>query len=85
MPLDKFAEYVSKNLENNGFDREFRCVPLGQTREWKTGKNQKNVNKNRYPTSAAYDHSRVMLKTERSGGTNYINANWVHSFYTPNR
>lgn len=84
----KFNDYVNQLIKTNQLKDDFDQVPLGQTAEWKVGKLSGNVSKNRYDTSAAYDHSRVVLKVDNDKDltqTDYINANWIHSYNVPNR
>lgn len=45
--------------------------------------NKSNPSLNRFPHSVCFDHSRVILPTEKRG--NYINGNYVDGFESPKR
>lgn len=70
-------------VSNGHLEKDFNSIALGQTAEWKFGKLRGNRNKNRYSTSAAYDHSRVKLNIDDVTDklqTDYINANWIDGY-----
>lgn len=87
IPNAKLNAYVEEMKLSNGLKTQFEGVPLGQTSNWTVGKLPANASKNRYSTSAAYDQSRVELKTDdaKNAQTDYINACYIHGYKTPMR
>lgn len=86
--LSEFQRYMESKKANGELKEQFDSVPLGQTAKWEIGKLPENADKNRYSTSAAYDHSRVKLEIDDPSDdtqTDYINACWIHSYNTPQR
>lgn len=86
--VGSFRYYVEQIIENKHLKMDFDNIPVGQTADWKIGQLAKHVPKNRYTTSAAYDHTKVQMRDEL-GRINdeevYINANWIHGYDEPDR
>ncbi|XP_062579045.1 receptor-type tyrosine-protein phosphatase mu-like, partial [Saccostrea cucullata] len=62
--------------ENAGFGNEYMEIKKGEIYPSLEAKKPENVPKNRYKTTYAYDHSRVVL-SKLSNETDYINANFI--------
>eukprot|EP00111_Clytia_hemisphaerica_P005274 TCONS_00015235-protein len=83
VPVDKFYQYMEslKEDEYGALMDEFKSVTSGKCSPWLCAERPENQNKNRYTNINAYDHSRVVLKTEsRRKGQDYINASFVQGF-----
>eukprot|EP00035_Acanthoeca_spectabilis_P010299 m.182615 g.182615 ORF g.182615 m.182615 type:complete len:467 (+) comp14979_c0_seq1:86-1486(+) len=78
--LSAFSDSLAQE-DSKGFGERFAAFkPVGTDGSTKAAKDPENMPKNRYRNVLTYDHSRVHLDTSMLGGTDYINASWIHGF-----
>nr|XP_034320249.1 receptor-type tyrosine-protein phosphatase kappa-like [Crassostrea gigas] len=71
--LEKMIEEKSEN-EDDGFKKEYHTLLCGPRYPCEIGKRPENIKKNRFKSTVAYDHSRVILVAKCP---DYINANYI--------
>lgn len=71
--------YIDRHKDSDyGFQHEFELLPDRFTdRTSRSCDMKEHIYKNRYPDIKCYDQTRVKLSTTSSGGSDYINANFV--------
>lgn len=77
---DKLPEaYIDRHKDSDyGFQHEFELLPDRFTdRTARACDMKEHMYKNRYPDIKCYDQTRVKLSSSSSGGSDYINANFV--------
>ncbi|XP_069109355.1 receptor-type tyrosine-protein phosphatase T-like, partial [Argopecten irradians] len=75
--MSELKEIVTAKKENEMYEVEFKSLPHGLKYPYKASNLPKNIPLNRFKTTFPYDHSRVVLKKEKAGSTDYINANFI--------
>ncbi|XP_065940586.1 receptor-type tyrosine-protein phosphatase epsilon isoform X9 [Magallana gigas] len=84
--LTDFPQYVCKMRVTDGaYERAHKKLQVGLIAPCLEAQKEENVKKNRYKNIFAYDHSRVVLKTEEPFDSRYINANYINGYSTKNR
>ncbi|XP_078324907.1 receptor-type tyrosine-protein phosphatase alpha-like [Crassostrea virginica] len=85
MTVKELAYVVSENSKDNNrqLKEQFKQLKYGQLARCEIAKKTENHSKNRFKSIYAYDHSRVKLKREDSGKSDYINANYIHGVEDP--
>ncbi|XP_060070342.1 receptor-type tyrosine-protein phosphatase gamma-like [Ylistrum balloti] len=68
---------IAKKQNDDAFDTEYQNLPHGLVHPHDTSKAPENVIMNRFKTTFAYDHSRVILRKEKESCSDYINANYI--------
>ncbi len=71
---------VPKLLEGDALKAEYNYVPRSQMFSWNQAKLPEHKTKNRYGNLLPYDNTRVILKKESPGDTDYINANFIDGY-----
>lgn len=71
--LEKMIKEKSEN-EDDGFKKEYHTLLCGPNYPCEIGKRPENIKKNRFKSTIAYDHSRVILVAKCP---DYINANYI--------
>ncbi|XP_052695813.1 receptor-type tyrosine-protein phosphatase mu-like [Crassostrea angulata] len=71
--LEKMIKEKSEN-EDDGFKKEYHTLLCGPRYPCEIGKRPENIKKNRFKSTVAYDHSRVILVAKCP---DYINANYI--------
>ncbi|XP_069126894.1 uncharacterized protein [Argopecten irradians] len=66
--------FLSRRLQSNELEDEFKRLPAGETNACDVGKKPENKSRNRFLTTFPYDHSRVVLT---GGGSDYVNACYI--------
>lgn len=82
IPITEFANHIErlKASDNLKFSQEYESIEPGQQFTWDHSNLEVNKSKNRYANVTAYDHSRVILQTMDSQGSDYINANYCDGY-----
>ncbi|XP_021356724.1 receptor-type tyrosine-protein phosphatase mu-like [Mizuhopecten yessoensis] len=75
--VSDLKETVSTKHQNDMFGVEYKSLPHGLKHPHTNAKLEQNLLRNRFKTTCPYDHSRVVLKKEKKGSTDYINANYI--------
>ena len=88
--VNEFEKHVQAMLTNDGilFAQEYESIEPGQQYMCENSELEVNKPKNRYDDVLAFDHSRVILRSQDGGpaaaGIDYINANFVDGFRRQN-
>lgn len=84
--LNELSDTIPMMTENGVLKQEYSSVFRGQLMRWDYGKQVQHKSKNRYGNLLPYDHSRVVLDViDSDPTTDYINANHVDGYKSPNR
>ncbi|XP_033739097.1 receptor-type tyrosine-protein phosphatase epsilon-like [Pecten maximus] len=77
MKVTDLHNIIVRKNSNDTFDTEYQNLPHGLIHPHGISKAPENIIFNRFKTTFAYDHSRVTLRKEKEGYTDYINANYI--------
>uniref|UniRef100_A0A8W8LLE5 protein-tyrosine-phosphatase n=1 Tax=Magallana gigas TaxID=29159 RepID=A0A8W8LLE5_MAGGI len=85
MAIKELMYVVTENSKDNNrqLKEQFKQLKYGQNARCDAAKKTENTSKNRFKSIYAYDHSRVRLKKDESGKSDYINANYIDSVDEP--
>ncbi|XP_048773007.2 receptor-type tyrosine-protein phosphatase T-like isoform X2 [Ostrea edulis] len=83
--INELAYVVAENSKDNNrqLKDQFKQLKYGQHARCDIAKKAENHSKNRFKSLYAYDHSRVKLKKDESGKSDYINANYIDGVEEP--
>ncbi|XP_065070051.1 receptor-type tyrosine-protein phosphatase S-like isoform X2 [Rhopilema esculentum] len=79
---DSFEIHVNNMRANSGygFSQEYQMIDKRYRHSYNHSTASYNTLKNRYANIHAYDHSRVVLQSDNTPGSDYINANYIGGF-----
>ncbi|XP_021367654.1 receptor-type tyrosine-protein phosphatase gamma-like [Mizuhopecten yessoensis] len=77
MKVTDLHEIIARKNKDEAFNTEYQNLPHGLVHPHETSKAPENIFRNRFKTTFAYDHSRVILRKEKEGFSDYINANEI--------